>query len=385
MLNYKQFQLIGMILLIFCSSASARIDNETSLWSMYQGNAQHTGFVELSIKPDKITQKWSIAIDKCANMDVFGATLGKKYLFIAVNNYNCPSSLQTFSFEDGRLIWKKQYKAGINAVAYNQGKVTFQTKKAFSPLTAIHSLDENDGQEIFSTGFDSLWQSIEVPVIENGKIFAGVGYYSGIAAFDERNGENIWTTEFHSTHLDSGGPALNSMYLIFYTDGFLYNLNKNTGDIISSIKNDNNSYSMRNSTPILSDENDVLIVTGDHLTKFNLRNSNIDFTINNVNGEPVVDDHYLYLIQDGYLVALDKNTGNLIWRSNYFLGSPQVHNLIVTENLIFISNEEKTIAIEKYNHHEVAWFSEIHGLMSLSNKGLFIVSPDASLTVFNII
>ncbi|MCE3043853.1 PQQ-binding-like beta-propeller repeat protein [Legionella sp. 16cNR16C] len=360
---------------------------DTSIWETYQGNAAHTGYVPIAIDPELIRQLWAVSVGRDGfpgwRTEVHQASIGQKYVFVSRYNYGQANSLEAFSFTDGQVVWTADLNhVAVQPSAYHDGVVYVQTVYSDSYKTRLRAFDENTGEYIFSSHFPAQYQDYKAPVIDEGVVFISSGYYSGITAFDAHKDNKLWHTPF--PRLSNGAsPAVNKQYALYYNAGYLYKLDKNKGKVLAKIHDDNWEWSNDyDPTPVLL--GDSAFVTSNHsLTKFNIAEDKIEFAISNVSSNPSVDDKNVYVIKDSHLTAINAGTGDVVWSidsSEYH----KVEDLLVTKNLVFVSDGKETKAYSKSKKHEVVWQAPVGGKMSLSSRGLFIVSKKATLTAFGI-
>lgn len=360
----------------------------TSTWSMYQGNAAHTGYVPISVNSKKIKKVWDVEVGEQAsqglNYSIHPATIGKKYVYVARNNYVYSNTLQAFSLTDGHVVWSKNFKnLSVQPTAYADGKVFVQTVNNYLDGTLLRAYEENTGEVVFESPFSAQWHSYNAPVIDNNVVYACSGYMSGLNAYEASSGEQLWSTPF-SDLSDNATSAVNKKYALYYNAGVLYKLDKKTGNVLSEIQDRNwqwNGYS--DVTPVLFRDNFAFVTANQYLTKFSLTTDKSDFEIANISSNPSIDKKNVYVIKDKHLTAINADTGKTVWSVDD-VNYDKVEDIIVTDNLVFVSDGYETKAYSKTNKHAVVWSVKIGGKMSLSSKGLFIVSHDGTLSAFTL-
>lgn len=368
--------------------ANAAINREIDTWGMYQANAQHTGFVPIKVNPNKLIKRWRVSVGDAStpglNYRIHQASIGKRGVYVARNNYVYSNTLEAFSIKKGKRLWTIDFKElALQPTAYHDGKIFVQTVNNSIGGTALRVFDERKGHPLFEVPFSAQWQTYNAPLIDGGVIYADAGYSGGFNAYDEKEGELKW--RFSVGTLSEGAtPALTGDLLVYYNAGSLLLVDKNTGKKQSDIKDPNYAWGgYTDPTPVIATHDTALIVINHTLTQFNLKDKSVGFTMDDVSGYPSVDNKYIYIIKAGLLSALDKKTGELAWQNHDKSFEGEMDEFVVTKNLVLVSDSKGISAISKRGHHKTLWQSDVHGKMSLSQKGLFIVSHDGTLTAFS--
>lgn len=375
------------LLTLISSYSYSREKIDTSIWSTYQGNKQHTGYVPITINTKKIIQSWQATVGETArsglNFSIHQASVSPKLVFVARNNYAYSNTLQAFAIENGKEIWSKSFgEARVQPSAYSDGIVYVQTVNNYSPKTLLRAYQEDNGESIFNAPFSAQWQSYNSPVIDGDIVYGCSGYMSGLTAYNKRTGEKFWNVSFYDLS-DKATIAINDKYAVYYNAGKLIKLNKNNGTIVSTITDSKWSWNgYDDTTPVLDGNQYAYISIHNHLTKFNLASDEVVYTIDDVTGYPSIDSENIYIIHSALLTAYDKKTGLLKWEINSENGKPE--GMLVTKNAVFLSNYLGTTAYSKRNNHKALWHTTIHGELSLTNQGLFIVSHSGTLTRFTV-
>jgi hypothetical protein len=111
-----------------------------------------------------------------------------------------------------------------------------------------------------------------------------------------------------------------------------------------------------------------LIYSYSHLKKINLLTQQIDFDIQNTSGKPAVDDKFIYTIKNQRLTAIDKMTGKTQWVAYGTVFKNTIESLIVTNNVVLVSDVYGTRAISKNASPPKLWRTDVHGQISLIGK-----------------
>jgi len=219
---------------------------------------------------------------------------------------------------DGNLEWEFDLPAGSfssPAVYDNKVIVGCENKNGNS----IFALNVNNGEEFWKKSIGPIGRAS--PVINGEKVFIVVKKsavspftaYTNVIALNLNNGEMIWNISIGDSTPDnyvltaSSTPTLyNDVLFVASSDGTLYALNTDNGDIIWSEKIYTKS------------------VISSHL----------------LTSSPAYADNMVYIgTPDGKLYAIDASDGNIVWFEDTYSSSPMLSSPIVTDGLIFDSSE----------------------------------------------
>jgi|GEM_PF-5937034 len=385
-----QKSLIASIFLgaLSVSQAEAMPLKEKDVWGMYQGNAAHTGYLPLKIKPKEIVQVWQKNIDEKPSTGPFynihPASVTPKYVIVTRNYDRLSNSLKVFSIATGKEIWSKNFNdLSIQPAAYHDGVVYVQTVNNSLGGTLLRAFEVATGKVLFETPFTAQWHNYKAPVIDGNKVIACAGYIGGLTAYDRLMGSASWSRSFNELS-NMATAAVSTKYALYYNAGKLYKLNKADGQVISKIQDTSwqwNGYD--DATPVLIGEDSALISTNHYLSKFNLKEDKIDFVFDGIQGNPSVDLDNIYVIQNHHLTIIDKDSGELLWSDLTNEYDSNVSDIVITKNLIFVSTDKGTKAYTKTRKHEIVWESSVGGALSINASGLYIVSSKGQLTAFS--
>ena len=117
------------------------------------------------------------------------------------------------------------------------------------------------------------------PTISDGIAYIDGGYYGGMYAFDARNGQQGWFKDLGQ--YDEWTPAVNADAVYAYVGGVLTATDKATGATLFEITDPGfewNGWSM-NLAPVLGTANDVLVIHGGRLVRFDLATRTVAYSI----------------------------------------------------------------------------------------------------------
>lgn len=372
----------AIMVLLGYGQASLAVDINNVDWPMYQFDASHSGFVETTLDYKNFTLAWKYKLE------------GKQFTYtpvVTTNNYafiidhrkndSFGNSVCAITIHGGKKKWCQSFSPAMANPPSANNNILYVQSVYHSEGTFLKALNAETSELIFETPFGAQWQNYLPPTLFDGHIYATGGAYGGMYSFIQDTGTLEWFSALDG--YDRWTPAVNNQYAIGYTNGKLDVLNREDGDLLMQITDPNwlwNGYSV-DAAPVIIAENKVIMRQTNHLTLFNLENKSTVSAIESYfEGQPAFDGEYIYAIEDNSLLVLDTNLHSL-WRvTDTKLNFPG--NVIVTENLIFVSSSKATIAISKETK-EIVWKYAAGGLLTLARGHLFISNRD-SLTAIKV-
>ncbi|KPC52871.1 outer membrane protein assembly factor BamB family protein [Amantichitinum ursilacus] len=362
-------------------------------WDNTNGNAQHTGYVPVTLDPAAFSTRWLWQNDIGGNVTDSGVVTGNGAVYLRYNQY-----LVALSEERGATLWSvtdDKTMTGVSAAAYQNGRLFYTRSQLIGAIAQVRALDSATGQPVWQTQ-DSGDTDSDAPVVDGSGLYANVGSFTrpynlqtGAAGFTW-GGNEAW-----------GNVAADAQNVYIWGDyappGIANNARDNVG--ILNIANKNSaatprSYAIHNLTaaastqgipPVVGSLQEVLMATSAPADGVNYRSNDllsINTQTGNVNwrhlcrctGAPAVAQGLVYLAdgERGTLDVLDEATGTLVWSApiGSAVGSP-----LVTNNLVFVSSKTTTYAFDLQSHQQV-WSALYAGKLSMSANGiLYIYKP----------
>jgi outer membrane protein assembly factor BamB len=357
-------------------------------WGTYQGNASHTGYVPVTLDPTHFVAQWSWNNPSSATGTLTPATTGSGKVVLASSGYFSQAYLYTLNESDGSLAWQYDFGSifAVNHPAVADGRV-FVASSGHED-TFMWSFDVNDGTFKYKTPFSSQWEHYLAPVIKDGYVFTDGGYGGGIYRFKERTGQLSWIGALEQYELWS--PAIDEHYAYAYTGYSFTALDVKTGTTAFTVSNPSFNwwgYSL-NIAPVLPGDGSVILVDGvfdfgyahsNNLIRYSVSGQNESWRVSgSFASDPVVANGTLYVINaaTNALEARDLPTGQLLWLWTPTITGEtlNVNNIVLTDNLVFVSTTSGTRAINLSTHQSV-WSISASGHLTLSsNKKLYIVA-----------
>ena len=353
---------------------------EAKLWNSYQGNADHSGFSSMIIAPENLSLRWSVTLASMENLNSVVATQGR--VFVTDHNNNDEKFVYALNAASGAINWQQAYEdlRFINAPAFNNGKVYFQTREDNNSY--LRALDAATGENIFASGYGNQWSTYKAPTIFDNDIYVAGGTYGGSYKFDGLTGEELWFQDLQQC--DGWTPAVDNNHLYYFSNGFVV-ADKSSGDVIEQ----NVDIDISCKTPVLAGNNTAFVISNYNLYAFDTQTANKIWSIetddyyNRFEGEPSVALGNVYAIKSGELVVLDQFSGEELWNWRPQNNNSLQGNIALSLNIAFVQDGINTYAIDLDTHEQV-WSYPVSGKLSLSVEGaIYIAGNNGLLTAID--
>lgn len=367
-------------------------------WTTHQRNADHNGYIPVTLDKNKFAESWTWSRSK-GNEPIGGinpvVTQNGKVV-ISYDVYFGAASVVMLDEFTGNKVWETSLGTmpALNPPAITEGKVWVATTGHEN--TNIHAFDFNTGSKLHSSSFGGQWPNYFAPTPYGKSIYQGGGYYGGfVHSFSTVDGLEQWNASL-SGGWDMYTPAVSGNYVLHHNGAHLSAVNRASGEVAFTIDDNLSSYASHayHGSPVVHGKYAVAYAGGassgraasnveqyderilsafDLETKTHLWNSSNAYLT-----QPAVKDGVVYVGSKalGRLDALDISTGKILWSWNPTDNSEtELHrNVIVTENLLFVSTNLKVHAIDLTTKLSV-WSYPSPGMLAVSeNKTLFIVT-----------
>lgn len=371
-------------------------------WSTYQGNVGHTGYVPVTLDPNKFMPRWNwsnptATVNSGTNV-LTKATTGSGKVVIASTGFATQSN-QTYLYalneSTGAIEW--QYNFGVlsrvNDPSVTDGRV-FVASSGHSD-TFMWSFDVDAGTFKYKTAFESQWERYLAPTVKNGYLYTNGGYFGGMYRFKEATGKLNWFANLEQ--YDGWSPSIDDNYAYAYTGDKLHAVNLSTGLTAFTLANTGATLTT-GATPVLPGDGTALIVDSKssaysvfsfHLIRYDLNTrAELWRTTGSFGSDPAVAANVVYVLntQSNALEAYRLSNGALLWSWSPSDPNEKVaagFNLIVTNNLLFVGSTDATYAIDLITHQSV-WSNPHTGSLSLSSNKMLYITSDTEIHAFSL-
>jgi hypothetical protein len=363
-------------------------------WSMFQGNAAHTGYVPVELKPDQFSLRWKTGPIQSSGLGASGSEVPGLTAANGLIYTSAPSALKARTEFDGSTVWTYDLSTlrwpSVNAPAISGGVLYMAAGQQES--TFMFGLDAATGALRFKTPMGSQWESYLAPVVLNGAVYTNAGTYGGMYGFTTEGEQLFFVSSLPQVSMWT--PAADDKALYAYVGNKLVMFEQKTGVELSHIDTlstgGGGGYDIQGSA-VLGSPGCVFAAyysawSSNELLKFNTDKGYVDWRIPGS-----------YRVTPGYaggvvfapnrdpfrLEARAESDGALLWSwtppiagESTWLSSP-----IITRNLLFVSTDFVTYAVD-LRSHKVVWSYPLAGKLALTQSGvLYIQSREALVAV----
>ena len=341
-------------------------------WSTHQGNAAHTGAINASFDSAAFTRRFTVGTTGAYQGGV--ATEGaNSFAVIALAGQ---WFVQAISDVTGKELWRVSLGtlSNANPPAAASGKV-YVTSTGHQD-SYLWILDQRDGSLLAKRAMSSQWEHYLAPTIANGAVYTDYGYYGGMAKYNGTDATPQW--EVGLPQFDNWTPAVDNNYAYTYVNGTFHALDNGSGAVGYTVADPKYSWHGWSADgSVVLGAGMLYAYDGDRVTALNLTTRVIAWSAsgNGVTTQPALGAGALYVLGANGTVLEARNpaSGAVQWISND-LGAPY-RQVVVSNNLAFVSNDSTTLAIN-LNTHKTVWTYPLGGKLSISKRGvLYIVSP----------
>ncbi len=174
-----------------------------------------------------------------------------------------------------------------------------------------------------------------------------------------------------------------------YLSGSLHAVSKTDGKLAYTIKNPDFSWAgYGGATPVLSEKN-MAYVVGNGLQAFDLIKQTRAWSVTgNIYGAPAYAKDVVYILNayGTVLEARSAQNGSLMWMASA-LSSDNVSraykNMVVADNLVFISAVNSTLAID-IKTRQVVWEHPFGGSLAISDRGVLYIKGEGRIEAINL-
>ncbi len=352
-------------------------------WTMYQGNASHTGYNPVAMDVSVFRELWSKNVSTAALNPV---TAGEGKVFVSTNAYFGIQQAKSLDARTGNEFWSRDFGAihSVNPPAYGNGTVYLQTGGHEDSF--LWAIDATSGTVRFRSAYGNQWSRYYAPVVVGTSVYIAGGYYGGMYGLNT-DGTQRWFTGLNQ--YDQFVPAVKSGFVYAYTGSYSPKLTVSdtaTGAIAYEIADPGfvwDGWSM-NSAPTLGGASNVLATNGGRLISFNLQSRSIGYALqSNFRGQVSVANGTVYVANNGQVEARKESDGTLLWL--WIPPEGQATGpMIATKNMLLVSTAANTYAVDLTTRQQV-WSYPAGGQLTLSAQGiLFIAQSSGRLTAVSV-
>ncbi|MFV1983869.1 MAG: hypothetical protein ACC657_10060 [Thiohalomonadales bacterium] len=374
-------------------------------WETHQANSSHTAYIPLTThtKDFKKLWEWTLPGSSTSNFPYINpAVTFNGLLYISEDGWNSIQKLYAIDELSGEIKWQYDFGAiaKLNQPAVSNNVVSITTSG--DKDTFIWNFNATTGELISKTPFSTQWPHYLSPTIFEGTAYINSGYYGGvISAYSTTDGALGWVSGSYGDN-DMFTPAVDTNYIYQYSGTDLNVLNRTDGTLLFTILDPdpaNIGYSHIGAT-VIGSMNNIISFSGDNssgtafsnaqgyyprpLINFDLATKTVKWkSANSYLTHPATSKGKVYVATDSplQLEVLDENDGSILWTwvsQNADITSYN-RNIIVTDDLIFVSSDVAVHAISLDTKKEV-WSYPEPGTLSISDNKILYITTGASMS-----
>jgi hypothetical protein len=367
-------------------------------WATFQGNAAHTGYVPVTLDPDRFTPRWQIPVPVFRyfndRFNLATVTTAAGSFFIAGNN-----AVTAHSEYDGSARWSYSFSGlpypSVNPPSASNGTVYVAAGQQSS--TYMFGLDASNGSVLFRSAMASQWEHYLAPSVGPSGVYTDAGEYGGLYAF---SGQGAHLFFAQTAQQSTWTPAVDSGAVYAYTGDALRVFDPVSGALKTRISDP----TFRDSThevagsAVLGAPKSLFAAAygngtgdgsgGNSLVHFNLDSNTVDWTIaGHYPSTAAYDSGVVYAVNNDPLQieARSEADGSLIW--SWTPPAPAdtgfISEVLLTKTAVIVSTNVSTYAIDRNTHHAV-WSYPQAGNLALSPNGILYIEGNGTLTAINV-
>ncbi|MBA5638579.1 PQQ-binding-like beta-propeller repeat protein [Duganella sp. LX20W] len=361
-------------------------------WSGYQANAAHTGMVPVTLNPSAFSLRWKYEAPAVSGrqMVISDIASGNGHLYFSTGSYYDASAqghlLFVLNERDGSQAWTHDFGdlkyATTNPPAYANGKVYLSAGSQES--TTMFAFDANSGAPVFSTPINSQWSHYRAPVAFGDSIYMGGGYYGGMYAFDAASGAQQWFVD--ADIIFDWAPAVDAGHAYLYVGGRPRIFDRLSG-ALTNPSSAPDVGGLASSTPLLGAPNNLIVSRTSGLTDYDTAALAVRWTVAaNFHDGAAYDRGVIYALRLNPVIleARNEGDGSLAWSWTAPAAAQDPgSNVVLTNNLVFVSANGATYAVDRSTHAAV-WTYPFSGQLSLSSNGILYINGGTSIAAINL-
>ena len=341
-----------------------------SPWSPVQGDVGHSGFVPIHTNEDNFSLRWSqlISVDHRSRVPILA-----RDRFYNVTGDTSAVAVGRFDTRDGRRIWDTLLPgATVPSEMQIAGGNLFFPGYLSANNWQINVVDAETGvatlSPIIPTGEGKKWLTGD-----DDALYVVDG--NDLIRFDGRDGSEIWRGTYPSLveHGASTPPMVHGDLVVRNWSTHVLVFDRNDGSLLQDIDLPNACNGTV--TFAATDPGKANAYCFNHLYGLDIENGTVswEFFLSSTENF-AVDAEHVYFTSGFTLHALDRRTGQRVWKWEH-PDSDNVllwNNVVVTLDHVFTSDFQNTYAIDLQSH-DLVWTYADSGYMSISRDGALMI------------
>lgn len=369
-------------------------------WLTVQGNAARSGHVPVTLAPASFSPRWEFYSPKQAHYDArhtfteVATEGGALYVGVGLDRDSTSVGYMLLALgeEDGQVRWRRDFGdlpyRGVRAPAVGNGKV--YVVAGDQENTTLHALDQASGTQVFAKRVYSQWPEFRAPVVIGDLVYTESGEFGGWGAYNADNGD----MKFHyhlPSWLEGVSPATDADYIYIYRNTVEV-LDRRTGAMVAELPPfEIPSYvdgprARLASTTMLGSPGTVFVASVYVLGAMDTVSRRVRWQVlGQYQQNAAFADQMVFALNDRTraLEVRRESDGALQWTWTANDGAGFAGDVLVTNNLVFVSTTAGTYAIDRSSHATV-WKHPAAGPLALSEYGVLYINDGALLHAINV-
>ncbi len=347
--------------------------SQAAPWNTYQGNAAHTGFMNVTVDPAVFSTAWTTTLQSGGALNPVIEAAGR----VVTSSLAHFGTQKAWALDTagGAVAWSHDFGPihGVHEPSFANGSIYLTTSGHGDSY--LYAFDAGSGVRRFRSAYGNQWSRYYAPVIVNGRVFMAGGQYDGMYAFDATSGAQHWF--FATNQYNEWTPAVAAGVVYAHTGSYTPNVvavDAMSGTRLFEIADEDfnwDGWSMH-IAPVLGGQSDLLSTQGGRLLSFDLGARQRRYQIRGqFRGTVAVANDTLYVINGGTLEARRESDGALAW--SWDPKDALIGPAIVTRNIVFVRSQSRTYAVDIPSRRSV-WSTAASGPLTLTSSGLLLIA-----------
>jgi hypothetical protein len=367
-------------------------------WGTFQANAQHTGYVPVTLNPSAFTARWKLSAPAIGGTQIALSTIatGAGRLYVTNGTSFSPSgaSITAYSEADGSKLWSHSFQdlayPSTNPPAYANGRVFASAGSQQS--TAMFGFDAATGIQLFKTQMSSQWEHYLAPTVFNENVYTDGGPYGGLYSFSAATGAQNYFVSLDQ--YDGWTPAFDNQNMYTYMAGRMRVQDPLNGKVQATIADPLYSWNgyTTNGAPVVGSGGIVYAgnlsnAAANGIVAFDTVNKSVRWSASGgFSGNPAYADGYLFAANNATnkMEVRRESDGGIEWSWAAPATDPTFDSdVLLTKNLVFVSTTTTTYAIDRTTHAMV-WSYQAAGKLALSANGILYIKGTSKIVAINL-
>ncbi len=348
-------------------------------WTTHQGGPHHTGHVPVVLDASRFEEAWVYDFAGVGAFTVFGLnqTAAADGLIAVSSRYE--ARVGVFDARTGAPLWIRDFVDGpVDPPALFDGSLYVRQGDS------IWSMDATTGSVRWGRFHNADGIQYRAPVLLNARLVMGGLQHSvpsqrwlGASGRDVFTGVEFWRSEFledgnwSATVVDGTAFVLGSPQGAAYVRAF----DVATGDSLFSILDPGYDGTYAASTLALAGSHHLVAGQGGRLVAYDLNTRSVAWEIAlgyyaGYRREPTVTDSVVYAARLDSVSAHRLSDGEILWTAP---AETALVPLVSTTNMVFISSEDETVAVDVHRRR-VVWRYPLSGYLTIAKEGLLVIA-----------